>query len=802
MYLGDSISQAQRAEVLRRQPSRGHELFSTNEDNNAHEDVPIDRPASSLRNLFSRTMSFKTRTAATRNGPSIMLQDPSSQLSIPQQDSMRSLSLSSTSRGNPSPAMDSNRSSISRASWDPPPLFQAYPQALKYALLDSPSTSVESILRNSGHQNNATSGGSTTPTNLKEASMPQKKTKKHKRHISMSSWTRKLYILVRNGYILQYSSNCQERLPEKILQLGPHSVAFASDAIPGRPYVLQISRDPNQEAEYTDVHPKNIWSRIGFRTTEEKRMASTFLLVCDSSDELDAWMVAVRREIDSHGGAQYRCGTPRAEYDQLASFQELQQQDDHCEDTGQALQRPQTDITHLERPTTGKYEPLPKIKTLSALWLDQPLLQTRRSSANSSVGTATELDGLRGSSQSGTSTALSLDESTPSLSPADDKFSEASTALPANNQHSFLQIKQQTSLIPEISSCLPRQRSLSPKQIPPSSFEKHRLGLHDAENRPVSIVPNFSLPNPNLSRRYSRCSLVHSDGSSPAMSEIWDMVTPERIPTDNPATEIMSKWPTSTIAPLPPREAIVQKAWSRISSIEQTRPRTSAPSITLASSPSQMGRHGWVDIKPSLYSPTSTYTLFSKRYSLDVQNRSSASPSPEVDPLEIRVSAFHKRSSSTPRLNESTNLLRVPQGLRLRRPASMQIESRSSLETERPERSPAVTDMHFATNFGTADPFNRSSSRSSSGSSSSSMTEDTLMSSVPPLELVSANLQESGRPSRRKAASASVLGPPVGPPPTCPLPEPPSISSLSRGLSVPAGPSPRRLYLDLTTDNF
>jgi hypothetical protein len=798
MYLDDTISQAQRAEVLQRQPSRGHVLFSTNEkDNNAHEDVPIDRPASSLRNFFSRTMSFKTRTAATGTGPSILSQDPSSQLSIPRQDSMRSLSLSSTSRCNSSSAIDSNRSSISHASWDPPPLFQAYPQALKYALLDSPSTSVESILRDSGHQNNATSGGSTTPTNLEEASMPQKKTKKHKRHISMSGWTRKLYILVRNGYVLQYSSNCQERLPEKILQLGPHSVAFASDAIPGRPYVLQITRDPNQEPEYTDVHPKNIWSRIGFRTTEEKKVASTLLLVCDSPDELDAWMIAVRREIDNHGGAQYRCGTPRAEHDQLASFHELQQQDDHYEDTGQALQRPQTGITRLERPITGKYEPLPEIKTLSALWLDQPLLQTRRSSANSSVGTATELDGLRGSSQSGTSTALSLDESVPSLSPADDKFSEASTALPPNNQHSFSQMKQQPSLNPEISSCLPPQRSLSPKQIPPLSFEKHRVGLHGAENRPVSIVPNFSLPN--LSQRYSRCSLVISETSSPAMSEIWDMVTSEQIPKDNPAAERMSKRPTSTIAPLPPREAILRKAWSRISSIEHTRPRTSTPSATLTLCSSPMGQREWVDTKPSLYSPTPAYTLFPKRYSLDVQNRSSASPSPEVDPLEMRVSASHKRSSSTPRLNESTKLLRLPQGRRLRRPASMQIELRSSLETERPERSPAVTDVHFATNFGTAEPFSHPRRRRRS---SSSMTADTPMSSVSQLELVSANMQEAGGAGRRKAASVSVLGPPVWPPPTCPLPEPPSTSSLSRESSVPAGPSPRRLYLDLTTDDF
>lgn len=784
MYSDDTKSQAQRVEALPKPLGRGSLLLSrTAEYNNTHEDGQTDPPGSSMKNIFSRTMSFKMGNTVIRNGRS-MSQDPSSQLSIPRQESMRSSSPSSTSRVTIS---DSNRSSIARASSNPLPFFQAYPQALRYAILDSPCSSVESILRHNEHQNNVILGGSTTPTNFAEASAPQKKTKKHRRAISVS---RKLFILVRDGQVLQYSvDGPQERQPEKTLQLGHHSVAFASDAIPGRPYVLQISRDPSQDAEHVDAQPKNIWSRTGFRKTEEKRTAKTLLMVCASPEELDAWMIAVRREIENHGGAPYRSGTPRAEHDQFSSDQGLTQLYDHCECMQQAIERPQTSTTCSDTPSIGEYEPLPEIKTLPAIWLDQPFLETRRSSADSSVDTATELDALRDSSQSCTSTAQSLDESAPSLSPANDKFSETYNALHSTTQHPLPLIELQTSPILQAPSSPSPRLVSSPKQIPAVSSEKHRLSSHGAENRPVSIVPNFSLPN--LSQRYSRRSLVLSDASSPAMSEIWDMATSEQIPAEKPPTEVMSQRLVSAIAPLPPREAVARNPRSRLSSMEHARPHPPSSSTTPASSPSLMGHYESLDTKPGLYSPTPAYTAFPKRFSLDVQNGASLSPLPKADLVDLSAVASHKRSSSTTRLDESTNLLRVPQGRRMRRPASMQIEVRKSLDVEKPERSPAVTDMHFATNFGTADPFDRSSS----------ILPEAPITSVPQLELVRASTHVVTKHARKKTASVSALGPPAGPPPTCPLPAPPSLSLRIRGSSVPVS-SPRRVYLDLTTDDF
>lgn len=796
MSLEDMIPQARQSEGQRRPFSRGNITSPTNEFSSYHHDqIPSDRSGLSLKTLFSRTMSFRSSTTATSSGFSALFRESSVQLSMPEQDATRSSSLMTDDwRVTTSCTMESGWSSISRTSWDPPPLFQAYPQALRYALLDSPSASTESILR---RQTPAISAGSTTPTNLEEATLSHKKTKKHKRRTSpsvASGWKRKLYVLVTNGYVLQYAADGHhDRLPEKILQLRYNSVAFASDAISGRPYVLQISRDPDQCDEQIDTNAKSIWSRVGFRTVEEKRMAASFLLVCESADELDAWMIAVRREIEAHGGAQCRCNTPRAEHDQSTTVYELSEQSQSSQnmhEVPESLPSRPADSHKLPETIEKRYEPLPEIKTLSGFWSDQAFFR-RRSSADSSVNTATELDDLRESSQCSSSTAtghrLSLDESHSSLSPAEDKFRETYTALTGSTRKSGPHRKSPP--LQDTVNDLPRRNSLSPKQPPIAHPEKRRLSFCDAESRPVSDVPNFSLPN--LSHRYSRCSVMLSDTSSLALSEILDIVDPEQSFKTGPADNTVPKRPTSIIAPLPSRETLVRKPRSRVSSVEHTRRRTSSGSLKPASNPSPKGQQDSAENKATFPNTASAYSLFPKRHSTsDAQKTSFASSLTQNDLPEHSVGTSHSRSFSTPRLDEPDNSLRVPASRRMRRPASMQINLKRSLDIEKPERSPAVTDLHFATNFGTANPFNRSSCIFAQKSTSSGSQ----------LKIVSPSIQGRTRSARRTAASGSIIGPPAGPPPTCPLPEPPSI--YIRGSSVPAGlSSPRRIFLDLTTDD-
>lgn len=205
----------------------------------------------------------------------------------------------------------------SERNWKPPPLFQAYPQAIKYDCLTAPALSADSILRI--HASSAARGN---PRDLNaqrqnhEVGDPKKKKDDRKKHlrslsetIGKADWTSKIYVLATSGYILQYAGDGKhDRLPEKILQLGPKSVAFASDAIPGKHWVLQVSQNPDEDvasaAGSAESH-RPLLSRLGFHRSHHRRLARGFLLVFNSPEEMSSWLLAVRAEIEARGGKKY-----------------------------------------------------------------------------------------------------------------------------------------------------------------------------------------------------------------------------------------------------------------------------------------------------------------------------------------------------------------------------------------------------------------------------------------------------------------------------------------------------------------
>lgn len=206
--------------------------------------------------------------------------------------------------------------------WKPPPLFQAYPQAIKHSTLPAPTLSADAILR--AH---ATSkgGGSREDENVgalsqqkedtrEEAAARKKKEDKERKHlrslsetIGKTEWTQKVYVVTTSGYILQYSGDGKyDRLPEKMLLLGPKSVAFASDAIPGKHWVLQVSQGPDgsEAPAPTDV-PRPLLTRLGFHRSYTRRLTQSFLLTFNDPDELSSWLLTVRAQIEARGGKKY-----------------------------------------------------------------------------------------------------------------------------------------------------------------------------------------------------------------------------------------------------------------------------------------------------------------------------------------------------------------------------------------------------------------------------------------------------------------------------------------------------------------
>ncbi|KAH0536714.1 hypothetical protein FGG08_006422 [Glutinoglossum americanum] len=196
-----------------------------------------------------------------------------------------------------------------------PPLFQAYPQAIKHASLSASTLSPETILKR--HSQSLKSGlGQDILQNMVElGSLNNKKEekarKKHRRKgsspMANAEWTNKVYVLLTSGCLLQYAGDGSfDRLPERVMQLGKDSVAFASDVIPGKHWVLQISQDVDREGEPPAEPPKSLFSKLSFRSSESRKPTSNFLLVLDNPEDLHSWMFAVRQEIELLGGTRHK----------------------------------------------------------------------------------------------------------------------------------------------------------------------------------------------------------------------------------------------------------------------------------------------------------------------------------------------------------------------------------------------------------------------------------------------------------------------------------------------------------------
>ncbi|KAL8688785.1 MAG: hypothetical protein Q9218_005391 [Villophora microphyllina] len=197
--------------------------------------------------------------------------------------------------------------------WDPPPLFQAYPQSVKHATLSAPAMSSDSILgfqyerkrKPKGKKNGFGSAGKSSSGDEEEGVEDGQEAV-----LAIEGWSSKIYLLVTSGYMLQYSGEGSfDRLPEKIMPIGKDSAAFASDAIPGKHWVLQVSHVLDENGIAKTGTSWSFLRRLGLVGNMKRCSASNFLLVLDSPQDLDAWLSVVRREIEAWGGDRYQADT-------------------------------------------------------------------------------------------------------------------------------------------------------------------------------------------------------------------------------------------------------------------------------------------------------------------------------------------------------------------------------------------------------------------------------------------------------------------------------------------------------------
>ena len=217
------------------------------------------------------------------------------------------LSPASVQHSSPRPGQSrSPKSPRCVTSWDPPPLFQAEPQAIKLSNLPASTLESDFILKARKRTTSSVNGRRDNATGDQNRQQ-EDSVRRHKRTISGSlsraQWIRKRYVLVTSGYLLQYAADGPfNRLPEKMMQLGKDSVVFVSDAIPGKPWVLQISQTSEADGEVVVEPNRSFFSRLRLRGADTRRATSSFLLVFDAPEEMEAWLGIIRREIEAFGG--------------------------------------------------------------------------------------------------------------------------------------------------------------------------------------------------------------------------------------------------------------------------------------------------------------------------------------------------------------------------------------------------------------------------------------------------------------------------------------------------------------------
>jgi hypothetical protein len=298
----------------------------------------LERSASkmSLFNLFSRPKVERAR-GHTEVGLAVPMRPQT-----PPKPSQSSSAPKSSLRHNPSPpaqqTIRARSSQIFRptsmrppphpkefGTWEPPPLFQAFPQSVKHATVQACIFAPEVLMRTQSQRRQAEvmrermDSVRDLSVITEDGSEAKRLEKTHKRLISNSvlnpplpELVNKIYILVTAGYVLQYAGDGSfDRTPEKILKLGKDSAAFACDLIPGKHWVLQISSHAFDDGT-TEAGPRNsLLSRLRSQNIT-RRAATSFLLVLESAEEMDAWMTVVRKEIDNQGGMKVRAESSRA----------------------------------------------------------------------------------------------------------------------------------------------------------------------------------------------------------------------------------------------------------------------------------------------------------------------------------------------------------------------------------------------------------------------------------------------------------------------------------------------------------
>ena len=304
------------------------------------------------------------------------------------------------------------------------------------------------------------------------------------------------------------------------MPLSKDSAAFASDAVPGKPYVLQISQVSAEDGTVDTEASRSMFKKLGLRM-EMRRSASSFLLVLDNPEEMSSWLVAVRKEIQAMGGKEYnpdefkrRTSTERPQLQQKPSQRYMVKRDPHR--FSEKPWEPPSDLSFssdadtktasrddAETPTPATVQRHPSVTELS---IGSRSLSNATSSINQS-----HLDRLKESprqsyASTDVGTLATSQASSPAPSPHEAVFDFQDQAMLAVNSQTMASTyigAAQTSTDKQPAHTAQRRDTLRPQKSQP--LPQQASGYTQQHRRtPSPAAPNFSVPT--FSKRYSTAS--------------------------------------------------------------------------------------------------------------------------------------------------------------------------------------------------------------------------------------------------------------------------------------------------------
>jgi hypothetical protein len=709
------------------------------------------------------------------------------------------------------------------AAWDPPPLFQAYPQAIKHATLSASALSADSILRISNHKraNSVRDDFAQTDTSVDgpEKSAAAKKAEKvknkHRRQISGSiskaDWTQKIFVLVTSGYLLQYAGEGSfDRLPEKMMQLGKDSVAFASDVIPGKHWVLQISQSMNADGTPT-ADSRSLLSRLAFRGADYRRTATSLLLVLNSAEDMDSWIAVVRREIEALGGKKHVSETGKPKPDD--KVMQLKAQPSHR----YLIQRDPDRFYHPVSPSSPSFGRFPSDVQLqdkledAASALSRPLSTIRPSTSHQSIADSLtshddrRLESLRDSGNrlsymsSGQRTLITSQCSSTTSSPTRERYPSFDD-FPPKISIEDARPRPNAAVINE------RRRSMQTMHVAVLETPPHpktcRHSTYTIPTRPPRglspSTPNFSTPKrlsrvlvpetppiPTIVTTNATPSNLRNSilkGNRKGSPAALDLVRPLSPVEDSPSP---SKRAPSVLTPIESSLKIVQQVKASVVSIPPRSPSAITSPISPVGLPRRMSslipRGSAETAHLDFQFPQRFSSMQALREAVDLVSGAPLGPAP-LTPADLTtplpVSPYYPDHepeiekgtlSPLPILANSKQKLRRPTSIQIRRPSA----SPSFTGTKSPKTS------HVSS---TRRPMPISPTQTSSAISVSSSASIAVLSPSFQRLKVQAHPKALGN---RRSMPTLVNGPPLAPPPDCALPPlPPGSAGLQRPKSV------------------